>query len=77
MKLMHQMIRCSADVKLWMESIGRIKLLREQEKIFIYNIKGKRMNKNFNIEFIAVAAERIAEFAERVFAITDSVHRFK
>ena len=35
------------------------------------------MNKNFNIEFIAVAAERIAEFAERVFAISDSVHRFK
>ena len=35
------------------------------------------MNKNFNIEFIAVAAERIAEFAERVFAISDTAHRFK
>ena len=35
------------------------------------------MNKNFNIEFIAVAAERIAEFAARVFVISDSVHRFK
>lgn len=35
------------------------------------------MNKNFNIEFIAVAAERITEFAERVFAIDNSVHRFK
>lgn len=50
---------------------------KNRKKIFIYNIKGNKMNKNFNIEFIAVAAERIAEFAERVFAIDNSVHRFK
>ena len=50
---------------------------KNRKKIFIYNIKGNKMNKNFNIEFIAIAAERIAEFAERVFAINNSVHRFK
>ena len=33
------------------------------------------MNKNFNIEIVAFAAERIAVFAERVFAIDNSVHR--
>ena len=35
------------------------------------------MNKNFNIEIVAFAAERIAVFAERVFAIDNSVHRFE
>lgn len=73
---MHQMIRCSADVKLGWSPLAE-SILQKQKKIFIYNIKGNKMNKNFNIEFIAVAAERIAEFAERVFAIDNSVHRFE
>ena len=50
---------------------------KNRKKIFIYNIKGNKMNKNFNIEIVAFAAERIAVFAERVFAIDNSVHRFK
>ena len=50
---------------------------KNRKKNFIYNIKGNKMNKNFNIEIVAFAAERIAVFAERVFAIDNSVHRFK
>ena len=50
---------------------------KNRKKIFIYNIKGNKMNKNFNIEIVAFAAERIAVFAERVFAIDNSVHRFE
>lgn len=50
---------------------------KNRKKIFIYNIKGNKMNKNFNIEIVVFAAERIAVFAERVFAIDNSVHRFK